>query len=170
MADTLVVLLDGIPPIKPQRKGLIWIIEQIATADREPCWEYPYHRDPNGYGCLSWNGKHDRAHRVAWRLAHQDELPAKRNMVVMHKCDNPPCCNPAHLKLGRQRTNARQAVKRGLHNPVRGEAHVSAKLTEQMVREIRAIDDDQYYLAELYGVSQATISEIKRRKIWKHVA
>jgi hypothetical protein len=37
------------------------------------------------------------ASRVAWELMN-GVIPDGYD--VMHKCDNPPCCNPNHLKLG----------------------------------------------------------------------
>jgi hypothetical protein len=32
---------------------------------------------------------------------------------VLHHCDNPPCVNPAHLRLGTPKDNAEDATKRG---------------------------------------------------------
>ncbi len=57
-------------------------------------------------------------------------------------------------------------------NPSRGQAQVTrAKLTEKQVREIRARyrHRNGQLLADEYGVTNATISEIVRRKSWKWV-
>ena len=76
---------------------------------------------PNG--CLEWIGCTDhkygslkvhkvawRAHRLAWTLAYGD-IPT--GMLVLHTCDNPPCCNPDHLWLGTQADNVRDKVSKG---------------------------------------------------------
>lgn len=54
----------------------------------------------------------------------------------------------------------------------RGERNVSAKLTEALVREVfrmSAAGDVQTIIAKKLGVTQATVSKILRRAIWKHV-
>ena len=52
----------------------------------------------------------------------------------------------------------------------RGEGITSSKLTEAQVRGIRAsVGAAQYELAEHFGVEQPLISQIHRRKIWRHV-
>lgn len=56
----------------------------------------------------------------------------------------------------------------------RGEQHERHKLTEQAVREIRALyaagDYTQVQLGERYGVTSVLIGYVVRRKIWRHVA
>jgi hypothetical protein len=43
------------------------------------------------------------AHRVAYELFVG---PVPDGMFVCHRCDNPPCCNPAHLFIGTAKDNA----------------------------------------------------------------
>ncbi|WP_427902273.1 HNH endonuclease [Methylobacterium fujisawaense] len=132
-----------------------------------------------------------RAHRVAYELAH-GPLPA--GLMVRHKCDNPRCCNPSHLEPGTAAENSRDMVERGRHwtlqRPtevprgsehwtarngtaplLRGQDHPSAKLTAEMVREIRAARDvPQRELARRYGVSQGAIWQVLRGNHWSHVS
>ena len=49
-------------------------------------------------------------HRVAWMLTHG---PIPKGMEVMHICDNPPCGNPSHLRLGTHADNMRDARNKG---------------------------------------------------------
>lgn len=51
-----------------------------------------------------------RANRVAWILTH-GEIPD--GLIILHRCDNPPCCNPRHLKPGTQRDNTEDKMRRG---------------------------------------------------------
>lgn len=50
-----------------------------------------------------------------------------------------------------------------------GERHASAKLTAEQVRAIRADPRSGTLLAAEYGVSTMAISNVRRRKTWRHV-
>jgi hypothetical protein len=71
---------------------------------------------PEGYGGMSYRGRAWRAHLLMYKLTQGDVPPG---MVVMHICDNPPCCNPDHLRLGTKADNNRDmfAKKRNVYNP-----------------------------------------------------
>jgi HNH endonuclease len=58
------------------------------------CWPWvgtpgTFHRD--GYGYLSYEGKAQLAHRIAWRLV-KGEIP--EGLELTHSCNYPRCCNP----------------------------------------------------------------------------
>ncbi len=80
------------------------------------CWEWQAGRFRRGYGMFNAGRFHDGkqdiryAHRVAYQLCRGD-IPA--GLVVMHACDNPPCCNPTHLVLGTQGDNLADAEHKG---------------------------------------------------------
>lgn len=108
-------------------------------------------------------------HRVAWESANG---PIPGGLRVLHRCDNPPCCNPAHLFLGTAAENADDMVQKGRqHHPI-GELHPSHKLTAQQVVAIRqryAAGEQQIDLAAEYGVAFQTVSMIVLRKTWRHL-
>jgi hypothetical protein len=58
-------------------------------------------------------------------------------MFVCHTCDNPPCCNPAHLFLGSAADNARDMALKGRGRGAEGTHNWNAKLADDQVREIR---------------------------------
>lgn len=68
------------------------------------CMEYQgfVHKPPRNYGEMSYRSKNWRTHRLAYHIA---KGPIPTGMVVMHVCDNPPCCNPDHLRLGTHKEN-----------------------------------------------------------------
>jgi DNA invertase Pin-like site-specific DNA recombinase len=68
-------------------------------------------RKQRGYGQLSLNGRRIMAHRLALEMHLGTPLPI--GVFVCHRCDNPPCCNPAHLFLGDNRDNSKDALKKG---------------------------------------------------------
>lgn len=77
------------------------------------CWEIQTFRHVEGYGAMSYRGKGYRAHKLMYMLVVG---PVPERMVVMHECDNPPCCNPDHLKLGTQVENNQDMHRKGRSN------------------------------------------------------
>jgi hypothetical protein len=116
----------------PQR---FWI-KVDKSAGETACWLYMGFRKWDGYGWLGRQVDGKRryltAHRMAWILTH-GEPPAGAH--ILHQCDNPPCCNPAHLKLGTHQDNMADQRAKGRH--VHGERTRRNKLTYEQVVEIR---------------------------------
>ncbi len=127
------------------------------------CIEFTGYRDRIGYGTIRGNnGKKQQAHRVSWELRHG---PIARGMVVRHKCDNPPCCNPDHLEIGTHADNSRDMVIRG--RSLHGERNGRARLTDEQVRQIRSLAElgvDQRSIARRFGISHAYVSYLANGK------
>ncbi len=138
-----------------------------------------------GYGKFNSRalGRTFSAHRFAYE-AVRGPIPEGQN--VLHRCDNPPCCNPDHLFLGTQADNVADMVAKGRgasgdrsgsrRHPERlprGERHGMAKLSAEQVAEIRATPMKrgmQRAFARRFGVSEATVSYILSGKVWKATA
>lgn len=83
----------------------------------DACHPWMTYRTPTGYGRFGpTSGKSVRAHRVAWELTHG---PIPSGLQVLHRCDNPSCCNVRHLWLGTIAQNVadRDAKGRGVLPP-----------------------------------------------------
>ena len=80
------------------------------SAGHESCWPYDGYRSPTGYGMSTSCGRTLYAHRVAYESAHG---PVPKGLRVLHACDNPPCCNPAHLFVGTQADNVHDMDRKG---------------------------------------------------------
>lgn len=147
--------------------------DKVDRRGPDECWEWQGSRYPNGYGQFGAGGTHTGAHRASWELAHG---PIPEGLFVLHHCDNPPCVNPAHLFLGTQTDNLRDAARKGRltgGGPL-GERHGRAKLTEAAVLEIRRryreAGETQAELGSAFGVVQTNVGRIVRGETWVHVA
>lgn len=80
------------------------------TVERNGCWEWQRARNKLGYGNVGHAGKTWLSHRLAYMLHHKIDLG---DLIVCHRCDNPPCINPDHLFLGTKKDNARDMADKG---------------------------------------------------------
>jgi hypothetical protein len=150
---------------------------KIQRGAEGSCWEWQGYRERarggSGAGYGRWRYRFKRsllAHRAVWMDV---KGPIPEGMCVCHSCDNPPCCNPAHLFLGTPGDNARDMSVKGRKASVAGAAHPMAKLTDESVREIRrrrSLGEDARTLARDYAVGVSNIHMITRRATWSHIA
>ena len=169
---------------------------KVQKAGPDECWPWIGHRSPQGYGRMVIG----RRRRVATRISlYLDGRPAPANLQACHRCDNPPCVNPAHLFAGTTSENARDAVAKGrivrgphleeLRRTYRGDRHWTRRMPERMrtgtshhaakldpskVQTIRAEHaagrSSLRALAARFGVSKHTVMLIVNRRTWKGVA
>lgn len=133
----------------------------------DPCMDFPGAKTVSGYGVLRHLGKTVYAHRLAFAEANGFTLAEIRGVVIRHTCDNPACRNPSHLITGTQFDNIRDMVERDRH--ARGERNKHAVLAVADVLAIREAPGTHATLAAKFGVSRATIGDIKSGRSWKHV-
>lgn len=131
------------------------------------CWPWSgcIHKARGGYGLFSISGKWTGAHRVAWMCHTNRAIPD--GMVILHKCDNPSCCNPRHLDLGTHADNHADMFSKNRH--AKGERVAGAKLTEKDVVAIFSDSRPNIRIAPDYGISRITVGHIKNGHTWRHI-
>ena len=145
-------------------------LEKISKSSSLDCWEWTGARNNSGYGTVRWEGRIVTAHRLsAYLFGIVDSPAAPRNRkgsgFVLHKCDNPRCCNPNHLIVGTYSKNQSEAYERNRKEQPKGQLHANSKLTNEQasaIRERYKYGYTQTNLAKEYDVSQTTISLITR--------
>jgi hypothetical protein len=153
-----------------------WFDDQLETLNNG-CKIWTRRKNEKGYGRLRIrNGKMGYANRVA--LERKLGRPIAMGMCALHSCDNPPCCNPEHLREGTNTDNMKERQEKGRQSRgearsllFRGEKNGSSKLTEIQVRDIieQKGKVTQESLAEKYNTFQSTISKIQLGLRWKHI-
>ena len=141
---------------------LFWAHVDIRGEDE--CWPWKDYVEESGYGRVSYNGKVELAHRVAFVLSGGQFTDGP---LVLHSCDNPPCCNPKHLHSGTHAKNNEECVLRGRHGGGRvgGKLGRTCKLSERQraVLAAHAGCAPMSALAALFGVSESHAYLIVRR-------
>lgn len=167
-------LTHGDPTVTLSRRmdGVTLAEKLAAYADRsggpDACWPWSRGMDTNGYGVVAvppadrdGGRTQEKASRAAWRVHHGRTIPP--GYEILHVCDNPPCVNPAHLRLGTHAENmADMAAKR--RSPW-GERSARLKLTDADVAEARQMRADgalHREIAERFGVSLPYVSRLMR--------
>lgn len=160
---------DPLAGIAPKGAQLLFV-EKLLTDERtQDCIPWPFGSTvkKNRYGNIRINGKSESAPRYVCERRHG--LAPSRRHQVCHSCRNKTCVNPEHLRWGTPKENGQDKVAHG--TSVKGEKQHSAKLTTTDVLAIRnePIDISHVELAKKYGVSDAAIAGIRKRRTWRHI-
>ena len=137
----------------------------------ESCWSWTGNK-ALGYGRIS-TGKKPYvlilAHRLSWEIHNKQKIP--EGMFVMHKCDNPECCNPDHLMIGTPKENTQDMIAKGRKRVVAplGTENGKSVLNEEKVRFIRSSDLPHAKLAKLLEVSPSCVRGVRIGRTWSHI-
>jgi hypothetical protein len=137
--------------------------ERVDVRGGNECWEWKRGKKGGGYGNARWKGHDAYAHRVVWELTN-GLIPD--GLLVLHACDNPPCCNPSHLFLGTAKDNILDAMRKGrAHNEEQrrknSEANKGNHISEEARRKISEVHKGKI-------VSEETRRKMSEAKIGKY--
>lgn len=131
------------------------------------CWEWQAYCNPAGYGQVRIDSVLHLVHRYVFQYIHG---AVESELVIMHTCDNPACCNPGHLALATQKQNVQDAVHKGRMNS--GEANGMAKFSVADVLSIRQdyeAGKSQSAIAREWGVNRSAIWKIVHKQHWSKI-
>jgi hypothetical protein len=131
------------------------------STDPDACWPW-IGSTTNGYGRFHNRNKPFLAHRVAYEMVYG---PIPPGMFVCHHCDNPPCCNPAHLFLGTGADNMRDASRKGrlLHRDDDLHPKLSAKEIQAICTRYSQERISLQDLANAFNVTRRAIKTVLKR-------
>lgn len=153
-------LAGGTPIGEPER----FLRETVFHYEGDECLIWPFSRDSNGRGQIRYNGRLRIVSRIVCTEAHG---PAP-NLDAAHSCGNGHlgCVTKRHLSWKTPKGNKADELIHGTR--IRGERHTSAKLTENDVLAIRALQGRllQREIAAQFGVTAQTVSSIHKKRKW----
>lgn len=138
----------------------------LKVRKTDGCWLWTGRVQSEGYGQMIADKRRRLCHHLSWEIHNGKPVPP--GMKVLHSCDVPRCCNPAHLSLGTQRDNMRDMSAKG--RSAKGKRRI--KLTAEIATAIRKRHAEGVampVIAKEFKVGRGTVFLIVHRKTWKHV-
>lgn len=148
------------PPIRGVKRGPYRkipsrhrLLDGIGPENEKGCWLWIMGTDQNGYGRID--------KKLAHRVSFEEFIgPIPYGLFVLHSCDNPPCVNPRHLRLGDQVDNMNDAKNRG---------RLWSRLTKEQAIEIRNSNESPTMLSKKFSISREHVYRIKSGESWFYV-
>lgn len=87
---------------------------KVTILQDSECWLWTGSRNEKGYGTFTMNRFEPPV--LASRFAFETRNPPLGKDFALHRCDNPPCVNPAHLFRGNAMDNTMDMMAKGRHH------------------------------------------------------
>ena len=128
------------------------------------CWEWQKYKNKSGYGKITYNGEKWTVHRLSYK-EFVGEID--NDSMVLHKCDNPCCCNPKHLYLGGYSENSRDMIRRDRRDKNKYQNIVDRKTAIKAFKFLKTKSNKE--ISELLGVSVQAVCRIRQKKTHQEV-
>jgi HNH endonuclease len=137
-------------------------LEKALLYQGDECLEWPYARS-EGYGRVYRAGVMMFVHRVVCEATNG---PPPAGYDAAHSCGNRGCCSPQHISWKTRKDNLADMILHGTQ--MIGERANSAKLTEQDVRQIRALAGTMLHreIAAKFGIARSNVGHILSGNSW----
>ncbi len=158
---------DPTKRMRPAKGDLFNFLYDVVLAyDGDECLSWPYGKTPRGYGRIRIDGKHHIVSRLVCE-AHNGPPPTPKHQAA-HSCGKGHlgCVARQHLSW---KTNAENQADRIAHGTAAlGQINKMAKLTEDEIREIRALRGtrSQREIGNKFNINQNQVCRIQRRESW----
>lgn len=147
------------------RIGAHWRLSRNADVDPDTgCILWRGKKTKEGYGRFRFLGADWLTHRLSY-FTYIGDIP--EGLSILHRCDTPACIAPEHLSAGTQADNIADACTKG--RLAKGSRHHAALLVERDIPSIRRSARTHVEEAAVYGVSPATILDVRAGRTWRHV-
>lgn len=150
-----------------RRKSRWEFWEYVDKKGPDECWNWLGHKTKDGYGRITAERQNWWTHRLAYESAKGPLPPWSPDNEVQHSCNNPSCCNPAHLWLGTRADNMKTAGEQGTLSR-KGLQNGNSKLSPEQVIAIRADERSSRTVASEYGIEKTQVLRIRRGDHWDH--
>lgn len=136
--------------------------------------------------CWEWQGAVHKESRAPVMRLHQKTQQVRRALaaalghkvagrVVSTRCMNVACVNPGHIQVMQrqalQRRTAKLKAAEYMNRSVRARIAMTQRGRSRLtIEDVAAIKEDtrpQRLIAQIYGISQTTVSSIKRGESWQ---
>lgn len=153
LQDAMGSLVAGRRKKRPARAPITkeYLLENVKIDPNTGCWIWKAGTNGRGYG-REYDGILGKCFVVHRRTYELWIGPIPPGLYSLHKCDNPPCCNPDHLFLGTQTQNMQDCSLKG---------RKEHKLSNAQVLAIRNDPRPGATVARDYGIGNQHVSRIR---------
>lgn len=150
-------------------------VRRIIPAGEHECWYATGQNKKRNDGkrprpSVMIDGKNIKLGRI---IVESILMQDTQELLICHRCDNPPCINPNHLWPGTNLDNIRDRVEKGRCNTAKWENAGPSKYTNDEIRCIRWLRNDLNFelkeISKLFGCTDGNVSMIARRITWSEL-